>query len=76
MFNQEKRLILRKNKQILLRIKTRYDKENFSFDEVKTLADEHIKLINEKLVSYKQIRTIELTNVEMEKTTTGKIKRH
>ena len=53
-----------------------YDKENFSFDEVKTLADEHIKLINEKLVSYKQIRTIELTDVEMEKTTTGKIKRH
>lgn len=37
---------------------------------------EHIKNVNDKLIKYKQIMDFELTDVEMEKTTTGKIKRH
>ena len=54
-----------------------YDKEIYgNYDEIKTLVDEHICNVNEKLVSYKQIRSVELTDVEMDKTTTGKIKRH
>lgn len=54
-----------------------YDKELYSdYNEIKALVDEHINSVNEKLVSYKQIRSIELTDVEMDKTTTGKIKRH
>lgn len=54
-----------------------YDKENFTNeDEVRTLIDSHINVVNENLVSYKQIRSVEITDVEMEKTTTGKIKRH
>ena len=36
---------------------------------------EHIKNINEKLILYKQIKDFELTDKEMEKTTTLKIKR-
>lgn len=54
-----------------------YDKELYENENaVYPVAEEHIKAVNEKLVSYKQIRSFELTDVEMDKTTTGKIKRH
>lgn len=36
----------------------------------------HIESVNSKLIRYKQISGFELTDAEMEKTTTGKIKRH
>ena len=42
-------------------------------DEV---IDNHIKAVNEMLISYKQIKRYTITDDEMEKTTTGKIKRY
>lgn len=54
-----------------------YDKDAFNTDDdVNVVIDNHIRAVNEKLISYKQIRSVELTDEEMEKTTTGKIKRH
>lgn len=47
-----------------------------NLDKIQTLVHEHIGKINKRLVSYKQIRGYELTDQEMEKTTTLKIKRH
>ena len=44
--------------------------------EVEKLVKAKIDEVNEKLISYKQIRDFELTDVEMDKTTTCKIKRH
>ena len=37
---------------------------------------EHIKAVNEKMISYKRIRNYTISDEEMEKTTTGKIKRY
>ena len=39
------------------------------------LVKSHIDAVNQKLIRYKQIVDFEITDVEMEKTTTGKIKR-
>ena len=47
----------------------------FEFDKIQELVNEHIGKINKKLTSYKQIRGYDLTDQEMEKTTTLKIKR-
>lgn len=44
-------------------------------EEAEKKVDEFIDKLNEKLVTYKQIRSFELTDKEMEKTTTLKIKR-
>ena len=38
--------------------------------------DEHIEKINEMLIKYKKIKRYTITDDEMEKTTTGKIKRY
>ncbi len=45
-------------------------------EKAREMIKEHIKTVNDKLIKYKQIMDFELTDVEMEKTTTGKIKRH
>ena len=52
-----------------------YNTDDFNADEARKLIDEYIKQINEHLVSYKQIKGYDMTDIEMEKTTTLKIKR-
>lgn len=44
-------------------------------EKVREMTKEHISSVNQKLIRYKQIKDFELTDVEMVKTTTGKIKR-
>ncbi len=51
-----------------------YDKEYLK-EEIHKKIKEHIDSLNKKLISYKQIRRFDLTDIEMEKTTTLKIKR-
>jgi len=51
-----------------------YNKD-FSLEELRKKIKEHIDSLNERLISYKQIKKYDLTDVEMEKTTTLKIKR-
>ena len=54
-----------------------YDTEvEENIEKVRELVSAHIETVNSKLIRYKQIVDFELTDVEMEKTTTGKIKRH
>ena len=48
---------------------------NFEGDCDKAI-EEHIKAVNEKLIHYKQIKSYTVSDEEMEKTTTGKIKRY
>lgn len=48
---------------------------DFSKEEAEEKINLYIEELNKKLISYKQIRTIELQENEMEKTTTLKIKR-
>lgn len=45
-------------------------------ENARKLVEEHIKAVNSKLIRYKQIMDFDLSSEEMEKTTTGKIKRH
>ena len=45
-------------------------------DKAREMVSEHIRTVNTKLIKYKQIMDFELSAEEMEKTTTGKIKRH
>lgn len=47
----------------------------FDLEKIQSLVNEHIGKINKKLVAYKQVRGYDLTDEEMEKTTTLKIKR-
>ncbi len=51
-----------------------YYPEN-GYDKSKEEIEKFIEEVNEKLISYKKIKDYELTDVEMEKTTTLKIKR-
>lgn len=51
-----------------------YYPEN-GLEESKKEIEAHIDAVNEKLISYKKIKEFDLTDVEMEKTTTLKIKR-
>ena len=56
-----------------------YDETYFegkTLEEVKPIVEEDIKKINEKLVGYKKIKNLIVTNEPMEKTTTMKIKRN
>ncbi len=46
-----------------------------TYDEIYEKVKEDIELINDKTPSYKRIRRIIVTDQEMVKTTTGKIKR-
>ena len=48
---------------------------NFEGDKEATIK-EHIASVNEKLIHYKQISNYTIREEEMEKTTTGKIKRY
>ena len=48
---------------------------NLSLEEATKVIEEHIAKINEQLIYYKQIKEWEITDQEMEKTTTKKIKR-
>ena len=52
------------------------DTEIMSVEEAKTLFEKDIKKINKQLAKYKQVQDYEVTDVEFDKTTTGKIKRH
>lgn len=45
-------------------------------EKAEQLIRAHIEKVNSRLIRYKQISGIELTDEEMEKTTTGKIKRY
>ena len=45
------------------------------YESAEICINDYIKEINKTLVSYKQIKEIELTADEMAKTSTGKIKR-
>ncbi len=51
---------------------------NTDYDEAKAkeLIEAHIADVNSRLIAYKQIRSYEITDKEMEKTTTLKIKRY
>ncbi len=49
--------------------------ENFSGD-TDAAINEHVKAVNDRLIYYKKISKIIITDEEMEKTTTGKIKKH
>lgn len=57
-----------------IRAKIVYNTE-YALEKIQELVHEHIKKVNRRLVSYKQIRGYDLTDQEMEKTTTLKIKR-
>lgn len=46
-----------------------------TFEEIYEKVKEDIELINDKTPSYKRIRRIIVTDQEMVKTTTGKVKR-
>lgn len=46
-----------------------------TFEEIYEKVKEDIELINDKTSSYKRIRRIIVTDQEMVKTTTGKVKR-
>jgi len=48
---------------------------NLDYEVAKEQIDCHMEEVNAKLISYKQIKVYELTDKEMEKTTTKKIKR-
>ncbi len=45
-------------------------------NKAREMVEAHIREVNSKLIRYKQLADFELTDVEMEKTTTGKIKHH
>jgi len=49
---------------------------DFPEDEAKAKIEAHIENVNSRLIMYKQIRAFDITDQEMEKTTTLKIKRH
>lgn len=50
-------------------------KTDFDEEIAKKIIEQHIEIMNENLVSYKQIHSVEFTDKEFEKTTTLKIKR-
>ena len=52
------------------------DTEIMSVSDAKALFEKDIKKINKQLAKYKQVQDFEVTDVEFDKTTTGKIKRH
>lgn len=52
-----------------------YNADDFAEGEARTIIDEYINQMNEHLISYKQIKGYDMTDIEMEKTTTLKIKR-
>ena len=71
------------NKDMLICTKIVYDKEYFktrfaTCDEtkIKRIVEDDIDRINKSLPTYKNIHRIEIGDVEMAKTTTGKVKRY
>lgn len=63
-----------KNGKDCISAKIVYNKD-IGYERSKKEIEKHIAAVNERLISYKKIRSFELTDVEMEKTTTLKIKR-
>ena len=65
-------------RDLVVTLKLVYNKEvlpDMTFEEVYEKVREDIELINDKTPSYKRIRRIIVTDREMAKTTTGKVKR-
>lgn len=63
---------------MVVTLKLVYNKEvlpDITYDEIYEKVKEDIELINDKTPSYKRIRRIIVTDQEMVKTTTGKVKR-
>lgn len=63
---------------MVVTLKLVYNKEvlpDMTFEEIYEKVKEDIELINDKTPSYKRIRRIIVTDQEMVKTTTGKVKR-
>ncbi len=58
-----------------LHAKIVYDAKNMTEDEAREAVSKHIADVNSRLISYKRIKSYEITDKEMEKTTTLKIKR-
>ncbi|MBQ0004548.1 MAG: AMP-binding protein [Clostridiales bacterium] len=66
-------------RDLVVTLKMVYDPEafpNMSYDEVYAKVKEDVELINETTPTYKRIRRIILTDQEMVKTSTGKVKRY
>ena len=65
-------------RDLVVTLKLVYNKEvlpDMTFEEIYERVMEDIELINDKTPSYKRIRRIIVTDREMVKTTTGKVKR-
>ena len=65
-------------RDLVVTLKLVYNKEvlpDMTFEEIYEKVKEDIELINDKTPSYKRIRRIIVTDREMVKTTTGKVKR-
>lgn len=63
---------------MVVTLKLVYNKEvlpDITYDEIYEKVKEDIELINDKTPSYKRIRRIIVTDREMVRTTTGKVKR-
>lgn len=52
------------------------DTENYTLEQATESFEKDIKKINKRLAKYKQIQDYRVTDVEFEKTTTGKVKRY
>ncbi len=52
------------------------DVENYTLDEAKEAFDKDVKKVNKRLAKYKQIQDYRITDVEFDKTSTGKVKRY
>lgn len=65
-------------RDLVVTLKLVYNKDvlpDMTFEEIYEKVKEDIELINDKTPSYKRIRRIIVTDQEMVKTTTGKVKR-
>jgi len=63
--------------KLLPKEKNNMEKNNLAtVDDVRSVIEEEIKIINKNLPIYKYIREFSLTDVPLIKTTTQKIKRH
>ena len=52
------------------------DVENYTLDQAKEFFDRDVKKVNKRLSKYKQIQDYRVTDVEFDKTSTGKVKRY
>ncbi len=66
----------KKEKKDKIKAKVVVDTEIISVKEAEVLFEKDIKKINKCLANYKQVQDFEVTDIEFDKTTTGKIKRY